>query len=90
MVYNIQITKLIMFRSMNIITSYMIREACKNMNISIAELARLINQLPQNLDKKLKHDTASAKEIILLQNFWILFYEQRFILNDGTIIIYGN
>lgn len=56
----------------------------------IAELARRINQLPQNLDKKLKHDTASAKEIILLQNFWILFYEQRFILNDGTIIIYGN
>ena len=35
-------------------TSDMIVEVCKNMNISIAELARRINQSPQNINKKLK------------------------------------
>lgn len=71
-------------------TSDMIVEVCKNMNISIAELARRINQSPQNLNKKLKRSTVSAKEMIAIAQVLDIIYEQRFILNDGTIIGYGN
>lgn len=91
MVYNnMQIANLVMFRSMNMTTSDMIVEVCKNMNISIAELARRINQSPQNLNKKLKRGTVSAKEMIAIAQVLDITYEQRFILNDGTIIRYGN
>lgn len=71
-------------------TSDMIVEVCKNMNISIEELARRINQSPQNLNKKLKRGTVSAKEMIAIAQVLDITYEQRFILNDGTIIRYGN
>ena len=47
-------------------TSDMIVEVCKNMNISIAELARRINQSPQDLNKKLKRGTVSPKEMIAI------------------------
>ena len=47
-------------------TSDMIVEVCKNMNISIAELARRINQSPQNINKKLKRGTVSSKEMIAI------------------------
>ena len=71
-------------------TSDMIVEVCKNMNISIAELARRINQSPQNLNKKLKRGTVSSKEMIAIAKVLDITYEQRFILNDGTIIRYGH
>ena len=41
-------------------TSDMIRELCKKMNISNAELARQIGQSPQNFNKKLKRGTVSV------------------------------
>ena len=62
----------------------------QNMNISIAELARRINQSPQNINKKLKRGTVSSKEMIAIAKVLDITYEQRFILNDGTIIRYGN
>lgn len=71
-------------------TSDMIVEVCKNMNISIAELARRINQSPQNINKKLKRGTVSSKGMIAIAKVLDITYEQRFILNDGTIIRYGN
>ena len=47
-------------------TSDMIRELCEKMNISISELARRIDQSPQNFSKKLKRDTVSLEELFVI------------------------
>ena len=41
----------------------MIRELCDKRNVSISELARRIEQSPQNFGNKLKRDTVSFEEI---------------------------
>ena len=45
-------------------TSDMIRELCEKKNISLAKLARLIGQSPQNFNKKLKRGTVSFEEMM--------------------------
>lgn len=70
-------------------TSYMIRELCKEKNISQAELARRIGQSPQNFHKKLKRGTVSLDEIIAISNVLDVRFEQAFIFPNGGQIKYS-
>ncbi|WP_455128990.1 helix-turn-helix domain-containing protein [Pseudoramibacter alactolyticus] len=45
-------------------TSQMIREACRQQQMPLAELARRIGQSRQNLDKKLRRNTLTHEEIL--------------------------
>lgn len=65
-------------------TSDMIREVCKNLNISISELARRIGQTPQNFNKKLWRGTVSTDELICIADALEITFEQQFILTDGS------
>ncbi len=67
-------------------TSDMIRKLCKQMNISIAELARRIGQTPQNLCKKLKRETITLDELKAIASVLGVVFEQSFILPDGKKI----
>ncbi|MBQ8133355.1 MAG: helix-turn-helix domain-containing protein [Clostridia bacterium] len=55
-------------------SSDMIRELCANENISVSELARQIGQTPQNFGKKLKRDTVTLDEMILIANTLRIVY----------------
>ncbi len=65
-------------------TSDMIRELCEKKKISISELARRINQSPQNFNKKLKRGTIKAKDMMKIADALGIEYEQRLILEDGS------
>lgn len=67
-------------------TSDMIRELCKKMNISLAELCRCIGQTPQNFNKKLKRGTVSFEEMMAIAEALGVRYEQAFVLPDGREI----
>lgn len=71
-------------------SSDMIRELCKNKNISIAELSRRIGQTPQNFNKKLKRDTITLDEMVSIADTLDVSYKQVFILEDGRKIQIGN
>lgn len=71
-------------------SSDMIRELCKNKNISIAELSRRIGQTPQNFNKKLKRDTITLDEMVSIADILDVSYRQIFILEDGRKIQIGN
>lgn len=71
-------------------TSDMIRELCEKMNISISELARRINQSPQNFNKKLHRGTVSASEMMTIADVLGIVFEQRFIISDDKIILSTN
>lgn len=71
-------------------TSNMIRELCGKMNISISELARRIDQTPQNFNKKLKRDTVSLRELFVIADVLEITFEQRYILNDREQISINN
>lgn len=60
-------------------TSDMVRKLCEQQNISIAELARRIDQSPQNFGKKLKRDTISLDEMMEIADAVGVSYEQSFI-----------
>ena len=49
-------------------TSNLIKNLCKEKGISVAELARRIGQTPQNFNKKLKRETVSTAELMLIAN----------------------
>lgn len=63
--------------------SDMIRQLCEKKDISLAELCRRIGQTPQNFNKKLKRNTVSFEEMILIAEVLEVGYEQAFILPDG-------
>ena len=44
-------------------TAEMIKELCEQMNISVSELARRIDQTPQNFNKKLQRETVTLDEL---------------------------
>ena len=67
-------------------TSDMIRELCKKMNISNAELARQIGQSPQNFNKKLKRGTVSVGELMFIADTLGIVFQQEFIFPDGEKI----
>lgn len=56
-------------------TSDMIRELCSKKNISISELARRIEQTPQNFGKELKRDTVSLEEMKQIANVMGVTFE---------------
>lgn len=71
-------------------TSDMIRQLCEELNISLAELSRRIGQSPQNFNKKLKRDTVSFEEMMVIANTLNVGYEQAFIFADGEKIKVSN
>lgn len=66
--------------------SGMIRQLCKQKNISLAELCRHIGQTPQNFNKKLKRNTISLNEIFLIAKVLNVYFEQAFIFPDDNKI----
>lgn len=68
-------------------TAELIKELCKEKNISLAELARLIGQSPQNFNKKLKRDTLNTEELIAIGKALGARFEQEYILATGKRIV---
>jgi len=64
----------------------LVRILCKEKNISIAELARRMGQTPQNLNKKLKRNTLTTEELILVANVLEVRFEQSFSFPSGKKI----
>lgn len=71
-------------------TSDMIRRLCEQMNISVSELARRLDQSPQNFGKKLKRETITLEELKTIADVMDVKFEQAFILPDGNEIKTGN
>lgn len=71
-------------------TSDMVIQLCEKLNISIAELSRRIGQSPQNFSKKLKRNTVSLNELLLIADVLGVMFEQSFTLNDGSKIKLSN
>ncbi len=64
-------------------TSEQIRVLCVRKGISLSELARRINQSPQNFSSKLKRNSVSQDELIQIADCLGVKYEQYFILESG-------
>lgn len=71
-------------------TSDMVVQLCEKLNISIAELSRRIGQSPQNFSKKLKRNTVSLNELLLIADVLGVMFEQSFTLDDGSKIKLSN
>ena len=65
------------------ITSEQIRVLCVRSGVSLSELARRINQTPQNFNAKLKRNTLTQKELYQIAAALGATYEQYFILPNG-------
>lgn len=66
--------------------SQQIRMLCANRNISIAELARLTGQSPQNLNAKLKRESFTIADLEKIAAVVGAKFEKHFILQDNEII----
>ena len=64
-------------------TAELIKNLCKQQNISVAELARRIGQSRQNLYKKLQRDTLTIDEIKQIADALGVKFEQYFTLPGG-------
>lgn len=64
-------------------TSEQIRVLCVRTGVSLSELARRINQSPQNFNAKLKRNTITQEELIKIANALGVTYEQYFVLANG-------
>ena len=64
-------------------TSEQIRVLCVRSGISLSELARRINQTPQNFNAKLKRNTVTQDELIQIAQVLNATYEQYFVLPNG-------
>lgn len=64
-------------------TSEQIRVLCVRSGISLSELARRINQTPQNFNAKLKRNTITQDELIQIAQVLNATYEQYFVLPNG-------
>lgn len=71
-------------------TSDMIRRLCEQMNISVSELARRLDQSPQNFGKKLKRETITLEELKTIADVMDVKFVQAFILPDGNEIKTGS
>lgn len=67
-------------------TSEQIRVLCVRTGISLSELARRINQTPQNFNAKLKRNTVTQNELNQIAQVLNVSYEQYFVLADGELI----
>lgn len=67
-------------------TSEQIRVLCVYSGISLSELARRIQQTPQNFNANLKRNTITQEEMIQIAHVLNAKYEQYFVLpNDDKI-----
>ena len=64
-------------------TSEQIRVLCVRTDISLSELARRINQSPQNFNAKLKRNTITQDELNSIANVLGVTYEHYFVLSNG-------
>lgn len=64
-------------------TSEQIRVLCVRTGISLSELARRINQTPQNFNSKLKRNTVTQDELNQIAKVLNVTYEQYFVLPNG-------
>ena len=71
-------------------TSNLIKNLCKEKGISVEELARRIGQTPQNFNKKLKRETVSTEELMLIANELGVIFEQSYILENGDKLTISN
>ena len=71
-------------------TSNLIKNLWKEKGISVAELARRIGQTPQNFNKKLKRETVSTEELMLIADELGVVFEQSYILENGEKISITN
>lgn len=67
-------------------TSGLIKELCKEKNISVAGLAKLLGQTPQNISKKLKRETVSTEEMMTIGDLLGVKFEQSYTLESGEKI----
>lgn len=67
-------------------TSELIKVLCVRMEISVSELARKLNQSPQNFNAKLKRNSVSQQELTQIADVLGIRYEQAFILPNGEKI----
>lgn len=67
-------------------TSEQIRVLCVRTGVSLSELARRINQTPQNFNAKLKRNTVSQNELNQIAKALNVTYEQYFVLANGERI----
>lgn len=64
-------------------TSEQIRVLCVRTGISLSELARRIEQTPQNFSAKLKRNTITQDELNKIAKALNVTYEQYFVLPNG-------
>lgn len=64
-------------------TSEQIRVLCVRSGISLSELARRIDQTPQNFNAKLKRNTLTQEEIQQIAQVLNVRFEQYFLLENG-------
>ena len=67
-------------------TSEQIRVLCLRTCVSLSELARRINQTPQNFNAKLKRNTITQDELNKIAKALDVTYEQYFVLGNGELI----
>ena len=64
-------------------TSEQIRVLCVRTGVSLSELARRIDQSPQNFNAKLKRNTITQDELNKIADALGVTYEQYFVLDNG-------
>ena len=67
-------------------TSEQIRDLCVRTGVSLSELARRINQTPQNFNAKLKRNTITQDELNQIAKALDVTYEQYFVLGSGELV----
>lgn len=67
-------------------TSEQIRVLCVRKGVSLSELARRINQTPQNFNAKLKRNTITQSELNKIAKALDVVYEQYFVLENGELV----
>lgn len=67
-------------------TSEQIRVLCVRTGVSLSELARRINQTPQNFNAKLKRNTITQDELNHIAKVLNVTYEQYFVLGNGELV----
>lgn len=67
-------------------TSDQIRVLCVRKGVSLSELARRMNQTPQNFNAKLKRNTIAQDELNHIAEVLNVTYEQYFVLENGEIV----
>ena len=64
-------------------SSEQIRVLCVRTGVSLSELARRLNQSPQNFNAKLKRNTVTQEDLNRIAGVLGVTYEQYFVLANG-------